>query len=74
MQTVRFTKVIEKSGRPEIYLLLDRSDAEFHRALKADRVMSLVGAQGSKTAHGEIGYEEKQRAQLVFFQKSIKAF
>jgi len=74
MKTVRFTNVVGKAGKPEIYLLLDRDDPEFKRALKADRVMSLVGAEGSKTAHGEIGYDEKQRAQLLVFPKSLKAF
>ena len=75
MKTVRFANVIRKSGKPEIYLPLSADDPDFQRALKSDRVMSLVGASaGSKTTHGEVGYDKGQRAQLLIFPKSLESF
>src|SRR3954469_10731609 len=59
VKTVRFSEVVEKSGRPEPYTLwLDpESDADFQRALKHSRIMSVhQETVGSKADYGEIGY------------------
>jgi hypothetical protein len=75
MKTVRFSKVVEKSGKPEVYLLMSETDPDFHKALEAGRVMSLSGeAHGSGTDYGTVGYDKKRRGQLLLFPKSLKAF
>jgi hypothetical protein len=75
MNTVRFTHVVQKSGNPEVYLLLSETDKIFHDALEASRIMSLVGGvDGAKTEYGLVGYDRKRRGQLLLFPRSLKAF
>jgi hypothetical protein len=74
MKTVRFTHVIEASGRPEVYLLLldPKKDAEFQRALKAHRIMTLH--QTGPTDFGTVGYEPGAKGQQLLFPRSLKKF
>jgi hypothetical protein len=75
MNTVRFTQVVKKSGKPEVYLLLSETDKTFHDALEATRIMSLVGGvDGAKTEYGLVGYDKKRRGQLLLFPRSLKPF
>jgi hypothetical protein len=75
MNTVRFTQVVEKSGKPEVYLLLSETDKTFHDALEANRIMSLVGGvDGAKTEYGLVGYDKKRRGQLLLFPHSLRRF
>jgi hypothetical protein len=75
MQTVRFTEVVKRSGKPEVYLLLSKDDKAFHDALRHDRILSLVGgADGAKTEYGVVGYDAHRRGQLLLFPRSLKAF
>jgi hypothetical protein len=75
MNTVRFTQVVEKSGKPEVYLLLSETDKTFHDALEANRIMSLVGGvDGAKTEYGLVGYDKKRRGQLLLFPRSLRRF
>lgn len=75
MSTVRFSKVIEKSGRPEIFLLLNPKDPQFRKALKACRIMTLRGPEGSTgSEHGEVGHDPKRRGQILLFPRSLKIF
>lgn len=73
MKTTRFSSVVDACGRPEIYLLFDRNDPAFVRALKAGRVMT-VSSQGSSTAQGVVGFDEKTHGQILLFPKSLKKF
>ena len=75
MKTVRFTSVVETSGRPEVYLLLTdpKKDPDFQRALKADRLMT-VQQGGGKTDFGEVGYEPGPHGQVLLFPRSLKKF
>jgi hypothetical protein len=51
--TVRFSQVIQKSGKPVTYLLWDRNDKNFAQALKNHRIMTLVSSKGgAKTESG----------------------
>jgi hypothetical protein len=77
MKTVRFTSVVEESGRPEVYLLLvdPKKDPEFQQALKADRLMTLHHAPaGGKTDFGEVGYDPGVHGQVLVFPRSLKKF
>lgn len=75
MSTVRFTQVVKKSGKPEVYLLLSKDDKTFQDALRHDRILSLVGGvDGAKTEYGVVGYDAKRRGQLLLFPRSLKSF
>jgi hypothetical protein len=75
MKSVRFSKVVEKSGRPEVYLLMSETDPEFHKALDAGKIMSLSDdSHGAGTEYGKVGYDKKRRGQLLLFPKSLKSF
>jgi hypothetical protein len=75
MKSVRFSKVVEKSGRPEVYLLLSQTDADFNKALEAGKIMSLSDeSHGAGTEYGTVGYDEKRHGQLLVFPKSLKPF
>jgi hypothetical protein len=77
MQTVRFTRVVEKSGPPEVYLLFTKpeDDADFQKALKANRILTVHTAAGtSNTDYGLPGYSGNAHAQILIFPRSLKAF
>jgi hypothetical protein len=77
MKTVRFAKVIERSGRPRIHALwvAPERDEEFGRARKANRVMTITaGAHGKKDV-GHAGYEPPQPGrQYLVFPKTLGPF
>jgi hypothetical protein len=73
MKTVRFSSVVDHSGRPEVYLLFDRDDSVFKKALAQGRVMTVV-EKGSGPVHAEIGYDPAQRGQILIFPRSLKKF
>lgn len=75
MKTVRFSKVVEKCGRPEVYLLMTETDPDFQKALDANKIMSLSDdSHGAGTEFGKVGYDKKRKGQLLLFPKSLKAF
>jgi len=75
MKSVRFSKVVEKCGKPEVYLLMSETDPEFHHALEAGKIMSLSDeSHGSGTEYGTVGYVKKHHGQLLLFPNSLKAF
>ena len=75
VKTARFRVVVEKCGRPEIYLLWQKpkADRHFQSLLKNHRVMT-VRATESGTDFGEIGFHEKKGARYLAFPKSLKRF
>jgi hypothetical protein len=75
MKTARFSNVVKKCGKPEVYLLLSKEDPDFQKAVKANRLMTLAGGgRGAKAEAGFVGYDEKRRGQLLLFPKSLKPF
>ncbi len=75
MKTVRFSQVVKKAGRPEVYLPLSKSDPTLKKAIAAHRVMTLLGEpHGSKNDYGEVGFREKAHGQFLIFPRSLKAF
>ena len=75
MSTVRFSKVIEACGKPDIHLLLidPAKDKTLQAAIKSDRVMTLYQQSGS-TDHGIVGFEQGRSRQFLVFPKSLKPF
>jgi hypothetical protein len=78
-KTVRFTRVVERSGRPHVHTLwvAPDKDPEFKRARETNRVMTLEQSPGGgKADFGLIGFDEKHAAggQFLIFPKSLKRF
>ena len=75
MKSVRFSKVVGKCGKPEVYLLMSETDPDFQKALEADKIMSLSNeSHGSGREYGTVGYDKKRHGQLLMFPKSLKSF
>lgn len=75
VKTVRFSQVVQKSGKPEVYLLwaAPEQDSQFAKALKAGRIMTVHQGHGH-TDFGVVGYEKGANEQLLIFPKSLKSF
>jgi len=77
VKTVRFSKVIEKSGQPETHLLLvePAKDRVLQAAIKAQRVMTVrQESVGTKADQGEIGFHPGGLRQFFVFPKSLRSF
>lgn len=77
VKTVRFTKVVEKCGKPQIHLLLSQpeKDRTLQTAVKSNRVMTVTQQSvGTKKDRGEIGFEAKTGRQFLIFPKNLRAF
>jgi len=77
MNTVRFSEVVNSSGRPDTHLLLTApaKDKELQAAIKANRVMTVYQGLGStKTDYGTIGFAEGSSRQFLLFPKTLKSF
>jgi hypothetical protein len=75
MKSVRFSNVVQKCGKPEVYLLMSETDSDFHKAVEAGKIMSLSDeSHGSGTEYGTVGYDKNRHGQLLLFPKSLKSF
>jgi hypothetical protein len=75
VSTVRFSKVLEACGKPDIHLLLidPAKDKTLQTAIKSDRVMTLY-QQSVGTDHGVVGFEQGRSRQFLVFPKPLKPF
>jgi hypothetical protein len=75
MSTVRFSKVLEACGKPDIHLLLidPAKDKTLQAAINSDRVMTLYQQSGG-TDHGVVGFEQGRSRQFLVFPKPLKPF
>jgi hypothetical protein len=75
MSTVRFSKILEACGKPDIHLLLidPAKDKTLQAAIKSDRVMTLYQQSGG-TDHGVVGFEQGRSRQFLVFPKPLKPF
>jgi hypothetical protein len=75
VSTVRFSKVLEACGKPDIHLLLidPAKDKTLQAAIKSDRVMTLY-QQSAGTDHGVVGFEQGRSRQFLVFPKPLKPF
>ena len=75
--TVRFTLVVQKSGRPEQITLWQSPDKNprLRQALKQDRVMTIKQhTVGTKKDFGIVGFDTSSPALFLIFPKSLKRF
>jgi hypothetical protein len=75
VKTARFSVVVEKCGRPEVYTLWQKpkADRHFQSLLKNNRVMTVRPTE-SGTDFGEVGFQQKPGARFLAFPKSLKRF
>jgi hypothetical protein len=75
VSTVRFAKVVEACGKPDVHLLLidPAKDKPLQAAIKADRVMTLYQQSGG-TDHGIVGFEQGRSRQFLVFPEPLKPF
>jgi hypothetical protein len=77
MKTVRFSEIVNSSGKPDTHLLLTSpaKDRTLQAAIKSNRVMTVYQGSGStKTDYGTIGFEEGSSRQFLLFPKTLKSF
>ena len=77
MKTVRFSEIVNSSGKPDTHLLLTApaKDRTLQAAIKSNRVMTVYQGSGStKTDYGTIGFEEGSSRQFLLFPKTLKSF
>jgi hypothetical protein len=75
MKTVRFSKVLQTCGQPEVHLLLvePEKDKALSHAIRLSRVMTLYQS-GKGTDYARVGFEEGKARQYLIFPKSLSAF
>jgi hypothetical protein len=71
----RFSEVIEKSGKPQVYTLWQKPSADRHlqSQIKNHRVMTILKSE-SGTDFGIVGFKETKEARYLIFPKSLKRF
>ncbi len=74
-KTARFTEVVDKSGKPEVYTLWQKpsADRHFQSLNKNNRVMTILKSE-SGTDFGLVGFKERKGATYLAFPKSLKRF
>ena len=74
-KTARFSKVVEKCGKPQVYTLWQKPSADrgFQSQMKKNRVMTILKSE-SGTDFGIVGLNESKEARYLTFPKSLKAF
>ena len=75
VKTTRFSQIVEKCGKPQVYTLWQKPSADRHlqSQLKNDRVMTILKSQGG-TDFGIVGLKESKDARYLIFPKSLKRF
>jgi hypothetical protein len=75
VQTARFSQVVEKCGRPQVYTLWQKPAADRHlqAQIKNSRVMTVQKGQ-SGTDFGIVGLKGRKGATYLVFPRSLKRF
>ena len=77
MKTVRFSEVVNSSGKPDTHLLLiaPAKDKTLQAAIKSNRIMTVYQGSGStKSDYGTIGFVEGSSRQFLVFPQTLKSF
>lgn len=71
----RFSQVVEKCGRPQVYTLWQKPAADRHlqAQIKNSRVMTIQKSE-SGTAFGVVDFKGRKGATYLVFPKSLKRF
>jgi hypothetical protein len=75
VKTARFSQVIDKAGKPEVYTLWQKpsADRHFQSQLKNHRVMTILQSE-TGTELGIVGFKAQKGASYLIFPKSLKRF
>ena len=75
IKTARFSQIIEKCGKPQVYTLWQKPSADRHlqAQIKKTRVMTILKSE-SGTDLGIAGFKESREARYLIFPKSLKRF
>jgi hypothetical protein len=75
VKTARFTVIVEKCGRPEVYTLWIKPNADkrFQVMIKNNRVMTIRPSE-TGTEFGVVGFHKQKNARYLAFPKSLKRF
>jgi hypothetical protein len=75
VKTARFSRVVEKCGKPQAYTLWQKPAADRHlqSQMKMNRVMTILKSQ-SGTDFGIVGFKQRKGATYLLFPKSLKRF
>jgi hypothetical protein len=75
VKTARFSQVIEKCGKPQVYTLWQKPSADRHlqSQIRSNRVMTVQKSE-SGTDFGIVGFKERKGATYLVFPKSLKRF
>jgi hypothetical protein len=74
-KTVRFSQIVEKCGKPQVYTLWQKPSGDRHlqAQLRNNRVMTVQKTE-SGTDFGMVGFKERKGASYLVFPKSLKRF
>ncbi len=75
VKTARFSRVVEKCGKPQVYTLWQKpaGDRHLQGEIRKNRVMTILKSE-SGTDFGIVGFKEKKGATYLVFPKSLKRF
>jgi len=75
IKTTRFSQIIEKCGKPQVYTLWQKTSIDRHlqAQIKKSRVMTILKSD-SGTDFGIVGFKESKEARYLVFPKSLKRF
>jgi hypothetical protein len=75
VKTERFSQVVEKCSRPQVYTLWQKPNADRHlqAQIKNSRVMTIQKSE-SGTDFGVVGFKGRKGATYLVFPKSLKPF
>jgi hypothetical protein len=74
-KTARFSQVVEKCGKPQVYTLWQKpsADRHFQAQIRSARVMTILNSE-TGTDFGIIGFKESRDARCLIFPKSLRRF
>jgi len=74
-KTARFSHVVDKCGKPEVYTLWQKPSADRHlqAEIKKHHVMTILKSE-SGTDFGIVAFKESTDARYLIFRKSLKHF
>ncbi len=75
IKTTRFSRTVEKCGKPQVYTLWQKPSADRHlqTQIKKNRVMTILKSE-SGTDFGIVSFKESREARYLIFPKSLKRF
>jgi hypothetical protein len=75
VKSARFSRVVEKFGKPQAYTLWQKPAADRHlqSQIKKNRVMTILKSE-SGTDFGIVGFKQRKGATYLVFPKSLKRF